>query len=143
MFFTVVVVVLATEIAAIYERFLLNIICCTCLKIKYFPRRGGGGYKSVRETDVLLLYLPFSHLARIFRKHEHQNPHCANSNFFLTKHKYNGTKYVCLYQYTLSLLSLKLSNFNSRASRDKFLADMTRTASLVETVFTFQKKIIT
>ena len=36
MLFTVVVVVLSAEIAAIYKRFLLNIICCTCLKIKYF-----------------------------------------------------------------------------------------------------------
>ena len=38
MFFTlvVVVVVLSTEIAAIYKRFLLSIICWTYLKIKYF-----------------------------------------------------------------------------------------------------------
>ena len=59
MFFTVVVVVvvLSTEIAAIYKRFLLNIICWTYLKIKYFQGERGGARIEKRAGDGRLAAL--------------------------------------------------------------------------------------
>ena len=104
-------------------------------KNQIFPRRARRWDRKACGRWTSCCFISHFHISRTFFGNMSIKTRIAPiPTFFLTKHKYNGTKYVCLYQYTLSLLSLKLSDFNSRASRGKLFVEM---------VSTFQKKIIT